>query len=62
MAWLFYGWFMRAGLFAPLNWMLPDAGGTTKSGEAIHISAAKNDEWLEGAAMLVVLRRAMTQV
>jgi hypothetical protein len=53
---------MRAGLFAPLNWMLPDAGGTTKSGEAIHISAAKNDEWLEGAAMLVVLRRAMTQV
>jgi hypothetical protein len=30
-----------------------------KSGEA---SSVKNDELLEGAAMLVVVRRAMTQV
>jgi hypothetical protein len=34
-----------------------------KSGEAIHTyGSVKNDELLEGAAMLVVLRRAMTQV
>jgi hypothetical protein len=34
-----------------------------KSGEAIHTYVArKNDELLEGAAMLVALRRAMTQV
>jgi hypothetical protein len=61
-AWLFYAWFMRVELFAPLNWMLPGCRRHHKSGEAIHISAAKNDELLEGAAMLVVLRRAMTQV